>query len=386
MADSLGDLQHLVSLSANHLSKLGLCFNAKKSAVLVFAGTDTTAAVSLPEGGQIPWKEEYRYLGVQLSTSRHVLDIHEENIRQTSRKAANVMRKRSLWGCNRFLLVREMWKCVHVPCFSFANAVLTFQPGTRQWLERGQREVGRLALGCHGRVAIEAIQGDVGWSSYEAREARSKIAYEGRLRLMNDNRWARRLFRYTSLTGIRTQWTARVYTLRRKFGFFAKPVKASTECGWARAVQEQVREEENEQWRKAMRSKATLTVYRSCKNEIEKERMYDNSGGSGLLFEARAGALRTLVYRRRFDENIDDTSAMCRVCGQEEETIPHLVLRCTCLGPRQREGTTLPEALGFVYTDDTGPPAGDGAAGAVNYAAVRTTKTRLVQWWRATQR
>ena len=81
------------------------------------------------------------------------------------------------------------------------------------------------------------------------------------------------------------------------------------------------------------------------------------------------------------------TRVRCAGCAErEEETIPHLVLRCTCLGPRQREGTTLPEALGLVYINDPGPPAGDGAAGAVNYAAVRTTKTRLVQWWRATQR
>ncbi|KAH7985324.1 hypothetical protein HPB51_026842 [Rhipicephalus microplus] len=58
MADSLGDLQHLVSLSTNHLSTLGLCFNAKKSAMLVFAGTDITAAVLLSEGGQVSWKEE----------------------------------------------------------------------------------------------------------------------------------------------------------------------------------------------------------------------------------------------------------------------------------------------------------------------------------------
>ncbi|KAH8018484.1 hypothetical protein HPB51_008126 [Rhipicephalus microplus] len=119
-----------------------------------------------------------------------------------------------------------------------------------------------------------------------------------------------------------------------------------------------------------MRSKATSTVYRSSKNEIEKERMYDNNGGSGPPFEARAGALRTLLYHHQFDENTDDTSAMCRVCGQEEKTIPHLVLRCTCLGPHQRKGTTLPEALGFVHKHDPGPPAGDGAAGTVNYAAV----------------
>ncbi|KAH8020873.1 hypothetical protein HPB51_007969 [Rhipicephalus microplus] len=107
MADSLGDLQQFVSLSANHLSKLRLCFNAEKSVVLVFARTDITAAGSLPEGGQIPLKEKYRYISVQLSTSGHVLDIHEENIRKTSLKVANLS-KGSLWGCNRFLLVREM--------------------------------------------------------------------------------------------------------------------------------------------------------------------------------------------------------------------------------------------------------------------------------------
>ncbi|KAH7975761.1 hypothetical protein HPB52_004932 [Rhipicephalus sanguineus] len=49
-------------------------------------------------------------------------------------------------------------------------------------------------------------------------------------------------------------------------------------------------------------------------------------------------------HRRAFGRNTDDTRPMCRVCEQEEETIPHLVLRCRRLCPRQREGTTLPEA------------------------------------------
>lgn len=76
------------------------------------------------------------------------------------------------------MMVRELWKAVHVPCLTFANAMVCLPHTTRAWLERCQSEVGRVALGCHGCVAKEAIQGDMGWSSFEAREARSKISYE----------------------------------------------------------------------------------------------------------------------------------------------------------------------------------------------------------------
>lgn len=77
-----------------------------------------------------------------------------------------------------------------------------------------------------------------------------------------------------------------------EFSFFTKSVNASEEREWARIVREQVCEEENEEWRRAMCSKSTLMVSRRHKSEINKERLYDNNGGSGLLLEARAGTLR----------------------------------------------------------------------------------------------
>lgn len=44
-------------------------------------------------------------------------------------------------------------------------------------------------LACHGRLAVEAVQGNLVWSSYEAHEARSKPAYEGRFSLLNVLVW-----------------------------------------------------------------------------------------------------------------------------------------------------------------------------------------------------
>ncbi|KAH6935132.1 hypothetical protein HPB50_003498 [Hyalomma asiaticum] len=194
---------------------------------------------------------------------------------------------------------------------------------------------------------------------------------------MDDERWPRRLFRYASLTGTQTQWCRRLGNLKRKYGMTAKPVVEDRMHKWAHAVKTQVCEEETEQWRRAMENKSTLLTYRTHKADIGTEPLYDNSGGSALLFEARAGALRTLTYCRRFDSSADVDRAICRICGVEEETTEHLVLHCTGLRPDHVEGTTFPLALGFRK---------DNTENRVVHRAVYNTKLRLVQWWRKTRR
>ncbi|KAH7946114.1 hypothetical protein HPB49_020518 [Dermacentor silvarum] len=114
-----------------------------------------------------------------------------------------------------------------------------------------------------------------------------------------------------------------------------------------------------------MTAKSTLRMHSTHKTNTKMEELYDNSCGSALLFEARAGALRTLVYRHRFDSSVDLT---CRTCGLEEENPEHLVLRCAGLCPRHTEGTTLLLALGFE-SENGGPERG-----AVASNAVRVTK------------
>ncbi|KAH7954487.1 hypothetical protein HPB49_019142 [Dermacentor silvarum] len=254
-----------------------------------FSGTEEDIDVRLPGGGSIPVSDQYRYLGVNFHASAVLFDKQDEHVRQAS------------------------------------------------WLERGQRGVGRLALGCHGRVAVEAIQGDLEWSSFEAREDKEQGSLRG------TGAWARRVFRYTSLNGVSTQWSRRLYSLCRKFSLFTDPVQEDSERKWSM------------------------------------ERLYDNSAGSALLFETRAGALRTKVYRRRFDQSVDDSTVQCRACGDDEENIEHIVLRCDRLCPRQPEGTTLPEALGFVEARN------DQNTNVRPLSATSITKARLLKWWSGRQ-
>lgn len=288
-------------------------------------------------------------------------------------------------------MVRDLWKLVHVPGLTFANAVVCLSPGTREWLERQQREVGRAALGCHGRVANEAVQGDVGWSSFEAREASSKIAYRGRLLFMSRTRWARRVFEYLSATCLRTDWTRRVYQLEKKYGFFEAEITADSATKWSAEVRRRVEEVENAVWWKGMELKSTLECYRLHKRSISAVGFYDNGVGSILLFEARAGALRTLAYRNRFDDSVECT--LCRLCGAEAETREHLVLRCATLRPAPVDGATLPQALGFPALEGDGDDHGGSDSGgefgrttAESSAAVTATKRRLTDWWTTVRR
>ncbi|KAH7945924.1 hypothetical protein HPB49_017087 [Dermacentor silvarum] len=189
---------HLCELLGN----LGLSFIAK-SAVLQFSGpAEVDRPFTLPGGQAVEQATEYRYLGVNLCTQPDYTATHEDHLHTVSRQAGSVLGRRGLWGFNRYVMVRELWKAVHVLALTFANAIICMSSPTREWLERGQQVVRSLGTGCHGNVANEAVQGDLGWSSFEAREANSKILYDGQLRVMGKHRWARRLFDYITVNGL----------------------------------------------------------------------------------------------------------------------------------------------------------------------------------------
>ncbi|KAH9379533.1 hypothetical protein HPB48_022537 [Haemaphysalis longicornis] len=82
--------------------------------------------------------------------------------------------------------------------------------------------------------------------------------------------------------------------------------------------------------RGSFHEKSALSIYSGNKTGIEKEPIYDNARGSGLLCETRSGVLRTLVLRAKFTEGLDTT---CSSGNQAEETVRHVVLECTELKP-----------------------------------------------------
>ncbi|KAG0414993.1 hypothetical protein HPB47_007836, partial [Ixodes persulcatus] len=174
-----------------------------------------------------------------------------------------------------------------------------------------------------------------------------------------------------------SRWRKRLYQLEKKFGFFTEPVAATTEKEWESAVLKRVREQENAQWLEAARTKSTLTMYAELKQQITAEDA-----------AARAGALRTLVYKQRFDNNVQST--VCRVCDGESESAEHIILHCGGIRPsatspteeanRLYEGVLpLATALGFSTSERANTTE-------AFWKTIEQTKRRLEDWWHHTQR
>lgn len=171
---------------------------------------------------------------------------------------------------------------------------------TRLALETRQREAGRTALEVHGGTPNEAIQGDLGWSSFEAREATAKLAYELRLSGLPDGRWAREVYKYLHLRSVNTKWVTRTRRLAERYETPTVSLTEPPQRGGRQKVRELVKKAELKRWHTQALAKSALTTYCASKEIISREPLYDNSRGSALLFEARSGVLRTRALRAKY--------------------------------------------------------------------------------------
>ncbi|KAH7972898.1 hypothetical protein HPB52_018512 [Rhipicephalus sanguineus] len=102
--NSQAELQALLDICATEMTSLGLRFNAKKTKVVPFAG-NMAEAVDLKLGSEsIAMETTYKYLGVLLCSEASIYNQQEAHIRQASLRAQCILRRRILWGCNRFIM------------------------------------------------------------------------------------------------------------------------------------------------------------------------------------------------------------------------------------------------------------------------------------------
>ncbi|KAH6925658.1 hypothetical protein HPB50_008470 [Hyalomma asiaticum] len=174
---------------------------------------------------------------------------------------------------------------------------------------------------------------------------------------------------HTIFAGRSTRWTRRTVALCRRFEPPPVCLEKAEEAQRTRpgeGVRQRVRDKETDRWQRSSETKSSLSLYRSEKLDVRTEPFYDNSKGSALLAEARAGVLQTRLWKARFTEGI---VATCAICGSTDETLRHVTLECGRVLPPA--GTTaLTTALGFW------PEEGRNV-----WQAVETTKRRLEFWW-----
>ncbi|KAM7293428.1 uncharacterized protein ISCGN_026558, partial [Ixodes scapularis] len=114
----------------------------------------------------------------------------------------------------------------------------------------------------------EYVQGDMGWSCFEAREASSKLIFERRLCTLPEQRWARQVFKYIHLRSINTRWVRRVNKLTERYDVPRVLLCEVESPGTAKQVRERVKETETTRWVAAVGARPSLAVYGAEKKSI----------------------------------------------------------------------------------------------------------------------
>ncbi|MPC96497.1 hypothetical protein E2C01_091759 [Portunus trituberculatus] len=117
-------------------------------------------------------------------------------------------------------VLREVWKSVAVPSIMYGMHVIAWNESEFDKLEEGQNRIGRMALNAPKYTAVEALRGDMGWSSFRERLVKATLRYKVRLERMDDERivrkvylwnesgsqWRKRCKRMTEGSGLQVVW------------------------------------------------------------------------------------------------------------------------------------------------------------------------------------
>ena len=105
-----------------------------------------------------------------------------------------IMNNAARFRANRYETVRCLWKSLRVPSIMYGAEIMTWNQSEIDKLEVIQNKVGRVGLGANKFVGIEAIRGEMGWSTFEERVSKGVLKYKARLERMDENRNARKVY------------------------------------------------------------------------------------------------------------------------------------------------------------------------------------------------
>lgn len=83
-------------------------------------------------------------------------------------------------------------------------------------------------------TANAAIEGEIGWSNFEHREARSKTHYLGRLIHQAENRYTKRIFHHIRYKGLKTDWLKRISKIDSKYSKGTRHQESKNAGEWCR--------------------------------------------------------------------------------------------------------------------------------------------------------
>ena len=372
LAENEEMLQKMLKIVNDYGNEFSLNFNSNKCGIMI---------LNKPEEGREDFRlgneiisrvRNYTYLGVLFDeggTGKAKLDrIFKAN--QWWGRLGSVTKFRS----NKYEVLRGLWKSIAIPGILYAMNVINWNIEEINKMEVIQNKVGRLGLGANRMVGIEAIRGDMGWSSFEERIFKGELKYKIRLEKMRDVRWAKKVYLES---GTKSKWNKNCIRIANKCGFGRVWVNGIGPTGewrlavtpgdntdhdegkWKGFINNRVQEYGLNKWLNGINNKSTLSMY-SGKHMPKREVFYNGNWGSQLLFKARTNSLEINDRTYRFNGIGNKACQNCTMLGVDE-TLDHLMVECPAYEQcRDWVMQKYKETLGnerfneVIYSDDNG--------------------------------
>ncbi len=342
MSEDRRELQEILDVVTSYGNDFRVKFSAEKSQVIVVNGNEEDDGYMWQLGGMnIGRTNEYKYLGMKVDECGCEKTKNEKmyKAQQWYGRLGSAIKFRA----NKYEVVRGIWKSMSVPSLMYGMEVMAWSVNELSKLENVQSKIGRMGLGANGYVGIEAVRGEMGWSTFAERFMKAVMLYKVRLERMDEERWARKVYkmnhgrskwekmcvRYVNKCDFNRMFTVRIDETQRPEWRMLSENGVGNEWSmqkWKIVVDGRVKEMGLRKWKNGINEKVTLAWYR-YKEKPKRECMYDGSYGSELLFKARTMSLEVNARTYRWSESGIKTCEQCT--SGEDETVKHVIVKCS---------------------------------------------------------
>ena len=336
-----------------------------------------------PSGGDLPtselrigdrviaWVSQYKYLGVELHAG---VPFKQFRLRTEAKatRAANAVSAMGMWsGKLPATLGDQVYKAMVRPLLEYCSEVWSIRPWPAA--EAIQLSMGKRILKCSPHTPSEAVRGDLGWPSMEARYQQARVCFWGKLQFMTADHPARRVYEQSMQQHATTimadqpptpsepsdghpvvyvrpstyglvPWCAQLQSdlyqlgMRDDWNNTAAMVALGLTT-WKTRVRAAVLRREQCRWWAAVSASAMLRTYVQLKSGPEslQRELYlsvrhggwndQRLAGRRLLTRLRSGQSELRVNTGRWD-NLPRELRLCELCAEEVEDEAHFLMRC----------------------------------------------------------
>ena len=293
--------------------KYGLKLNRNKCKIMIF-----NSKQKIKEIAEIEVVKNIKYLGIKIDNERKWYKSQKLKSNETALKMTNIMY--SILGncCNRMLIGKTFWKGLALPTFMYGQEIIIYNVSDLERMQRKENNAYRMILQLPRYTANAFLRGEVGASSFKARDMKNKIMYVKHALKEDGNGIVRKIIR-EEIDRLDSEWIKKVDEYRKELELSWEAIQRESK----EQIKERIQDWDTIQWRKEISSKTTLQIYRNAKNIISEENWFRNGQKYNVMMKARSDTLK-LAWR----EWVMESEKICKMCGLEVETLKHFLIEC----------------------------------------------------------